>query len=467
MSRRKNKTDQQFREQLRHFEEGPPDQVWHGIASALHSDKRKRQVLWVSRIAASIAVLLALGTTWFLLREPPENQLVTRETQEAGTRDETGTTKTEIRTTMAVIPDTMAVIPDDKAVIPVTRAEIPEITGEMNDQTEGNLADADYADYAEVVPGDRPYMDQLKTVPPRSATGLQTDYPVTLLAVYYPSIIPDESEGIDVFDEWGDDRKTSHDKWGVGTQVSPIYSYRNLEVSDGSASGASYYNDVEDGIVSYAGGVNVHYAPLKRLSVQSGLYYSNMGMKVGNAYYASVDKRSSLMDETSTIQASINNSTGIIETQQGLDYAIAANPAPQPGWELGSQNAMASSLDAPQGEILQQFQYLELPLILRYRVIDRRLGFHFLGGLSSNFLVGNSAYYQEGGNKEQIGTTGNLRPVNYSSVVGMGVDYSISKRFHINLEPTFRYYLNSINTGSVIQSHPYTIGIFTGLLYTF
>jgi len=466
MNRRKNKTDQQFRDQLRHFEAAPPDQVWDGIASTLHADKRKRRILWISRMAASVAVLLALGTTWFLLREPPETQLVTRETQEAGTREETGIIKSEI---------------------PDTRSEVPEINRALNarttsqesniQETEVNLADADIPSAnvgiltdAEVVPGGQPYLDPLKTVSPRSAKSLQTDYTDrgSLLAVtYHPSTLPGENVGIDVFDEWGDDRKTSHDKWGVGTQVSPIYSYRNLEVSDGSASGASYYNDVEDGIVSYAGGVNVQYAPLKRLSVQSGLYYSNMGMKVGNAYYASVNKRSSFMDETSTIQASINNSTGIIETQQGLDYAIAANPAPQPGWELGSQNAMASSLDAPEGEILQQFQYLELPLILRYRVIDRRLGFHFLGGLSSNFLVGNSAYYQEGGNKEQIGTTGNLRPVNYSSVVGMGVDYSISKRFHINLEPTFRYYLNSINTGSVIQSHPYTIGIFTGLLYTF
>jgi hypothetical protein len=460
MSRRKNKTDQQFREQLRHFEAGPPDQVWHGIASALHSDKRKRQVLWVSRIAASIAVLLALGTTWFLLREPPENQLVTRETQEAGTRDETGTT--------------MAVIPDDKAEIPVTRVEIPEITREINDKTYGtefiireaevNLADADYA---EVVPGDRPYMDQLKTVPPRSATGLQTDYPGTILAVLYPSTVPDESEGIDVFDEWGDDRITSYDKWGVGTQVSPIYSYRNLEVSDGSAPSASYYNDVEDGIVSYAGGVNVHYAILKRLSVQSGLYYSSMGMKVGNAYYASLDSKNSFLDATSTIQASINNSTGIIDTQVGLDNVYAANTVPQAGLELTSQYARANSPNAPEGEILQQFEYLEVPLIVRYRVIDRRLGFHFLGGLSSNFLVGNSAYYLDGGNKEQIGTTGNLRPVNYSSVVGLGVDYSISRRFHVNLEPTFRYYLNSINTGSLIKSHPYTIGFYTGLLYTF
>ena len=93
MNRRKNKTDQQFRDQLRHFEAVPPDQVWDGIASTLHADKRKRRVLWISRMAASVAVLLALGTTWFLLREPPETQLVTRETQEAGTREETGIIK--------------------------------------------------------------------------------------------------------------------------------------------------------------------------------------------------------------------------------------------------------------------------------------------------------------------------------------------------------------------------------------
>jgi hypothetical protein len=466
MSRRKNKTDQQFRDQLRHFEAVPPDQVWDGIASALHADKRKRRVLWVSRMAASIAVLLALGTTWFLLREPPESQLVTRDTLEAGTREEKGIIKPEISDTRSEAPEISRV--------PNARTTSNESN---NQETEVILADADIPSAntdiltdAEVHAGGQPYLEPLKTVSPRSAKSFQTNYAVhgSMLAVtYHPSTLPGENEGIDVFDEWGENRNASHDKWGVGTQVSPIYSYRNLETSGGNASGASYYNDVENGIVSYAGGVNVHYSPLKRLSVQSGLYYSNMGMKVGNAYYATIDNRFNSMDKTPTIQASINNSTGVIETQQGLDYAIAANPVPQPGWELASQNVIASSQDAPEGEILQQFQYLELPLILRYRVIDRRLGFHFLGGLSSNFLVGNSAYYQEGGNKEQIGTTGNLRPVNYSSVVGMGVDYSVSKRFHINLEPTFRYYLNSINTGSVIQSHPYTIGIFTGLLYTF
>ncbi len=469
MSRRKNKTDQPFRDQLRHYEAAPPDQVWHGIASALLSDKRKKQVFWVSRIAASIAVLLVLGTTWFLLREPPETQIATREIQEEGIYNETDKSKT--------------IVPNDKPVITDNEIVVPEISRRINDRTTDtemivretelipvNAKDAKDAEYAVLVPAEQPFKDQLKIVPPKSAKGIQTDFtePGNLLAVtHYSSIVPDESGGIDVFDEWGNERIASHDKWGVGTQVSPIYSYRNLEASGGSASSASYYNDVEEGVVSYAGGVNVHYAPLKRLSIQSGLYFSNMGMKVGNAYYASVDNKNSFFDETSSVQASINNSTGIIETQQGLDYAIAANTVPQAGWELATQYARVNSLNAPEGEILQQFQYLELPLILRYRVVDRRLGFHFLGGLSSNFLVGNSAYYQDGADKEEIGTTDNLRPVNYSSVVGMGVDYSISKRFHINLEPTFRYYLNSINTGSVIKSHPYTIGFYTGLLYTF
>jgi hypothetical protein len=459
--------DKPFRDRFRHFEAAPPEQVWQGIASALHSDKRRKQVLWISRIAASIALLLALGTTWYLLKEPPGTQLGKLETQEAETREEGRESNAEVSDKEADTPFIKGEGPDGQTEMDVRTTARESILQE----TKVNLADAN-------IPSNRPILTvaagQNEAIPerltPMSATPLPTDFsdPEALLAMtYYPSTVPGENEGIDVFEEWGEGKPASHDKWGVGTQVSPIYSYRNLEAPGGSAGSASYYNDVEEGIISYAGGVNVQYALLKRLSVQSGLYYSSMGMKVGNAYYARVDNGSSFMDETASLQASINNSTGIIETQKDLDYAVGANTVPQAGWEVSSQNLRANALNATEGEILQQFEYLELPLILRYRVIDRRLGFHLLGGLSSNFLVGNSAYYQEGENKEEIGATRNLRPVNYSSVVGMGVDYSISKRFHINLEPTFRYYLNSINTGSLIKSHPYTVGFFTGLLYTF
>jgi len=187
MNRRKNKTDQEFRDQLRHFEAAPPEQVWHGITSALQSDKKKKQILWVSRMAASVAVLLALGTTWFLLREQPETQLVNRETQEARTREETGIIKSEV-------PDTRSEVHD-------TRSEVPEInralharttSNESNIQeTEVNLADADIPSAnvgiltdAEVVPGGQPYLDPLKTISPRSAKAFRRI--IQIMGLYWP-----------------------------------------------------------------------------------------------------------------------------------------------------------------------------------------------------------------------------------------------------------------------------------------
>jgi hypothetical protein len=49
----------------------------------------------------------------------------------------------------------------------------------------------------------------------------------------------------------------------------------------------------------------------------------------------------------------------------------------------------------------------------------------------------------------------------------MGMEYNISGKLSLNLEPTFRYYLNpfSVTTGTFI--HPYSFGIFSGVMYKF
>jgi hypothetical protein len=49
----------------------------------------------------------------------------------------------------------------------------------------------------------------------------------------------------------------------------------------------------------------------------------------------------------------------------------------------------------------------------------------------------------------------------------MGMEYNLSDKLSLNLEPTFRYYLNpfSVTTGSFI--HPYSFGIFSGVSYKF
>ena len=273
-------------------------------------------------------------------------------------------------------------------------------------------------------------------------------------------------QGIDVFEEFGEEGFSKYDRWAVGGQVSPVYSYRNLDVSADASVTTGYLNDIESGIVSYAAGVNINYSPAKRLSLQSGLYYSRMGMTVGNTYLASVDKVLT-GGNFPPAQASIANSSGQIELGGQKTDALFSDALRETSKDASSYYNTGNTSGATEGEILQHFEYIEVPMILRYRLVDRRLGFNLLGGLSTNFLVGSNAYFQQGDDREYIGTTGDLKTVNYSSVLGVGLQFSIKPNFHINMEPTFRYYLNSINTGSGIGSHPYSLGFYTGISYSF
>jgi hypothetical protein len=82
-------------------------------------------------------------------------------------------------------------------------------------------------------------------------------------------------------------------------------------------------------------------------------------------------------------------------------------------------------------------------------------------------LVHNTVTTTLDGNIYTVGDTKGLNPLSLSSSLGMGMEYNISNKLSLNLEPTFRYYLNpfSVTTGSFV--HPYTFGIFSGVSYKF
>ena len=126
-----------------------------------------------------------------------------------------------------------------------------------------------------------------------------------------------------------------------------------------------------------------------------------------------------------------------------------------------------ASLQPVNSSLNQNFSYLEFPVILRYKIVDKTIGINLIGGLSYNLLVHNSVYTTLDGKIYPVGDTKGLNPLNLSSSLGMGMEYNISGKLSLNLEPTFRYYLNpfSVTTGSFI--HPYSFGIFSGVSYKF
>jgi len=57
--------------------------------------------------------------------------------------------------------------------------------------------------------------------------------------------------------------------------------------------------------------------------------------------------------------------------------------------------------------------------------------------------------------------------ISFSSSVGMGMEYSFSGNFSFNLEPTLRYYINPFSPVAGVKIHPYSFGLFSGLIYKF
>jgi hypothetical protein len=108
-----------------------------------------------------------------------------------------------------------------------------------------------------------------------------------------------------------------------------------------------------------------------------------------------------------------------------------------------------------------------MPFILRYKMIDRSIDFNLIGGVSYNLLVNNSVYTYVNGSKYPVGETGGLNPFMLSSSLGMGMEYNLTQKISLNLEPMFRYYLNPFSEAPGIKTHPYSFGVFSGLSFRF
>ena len=56
--------------------------------------------------------------------------------------------------------------------------------------------------------------------------------------------------------------------------------------------------------------------------------------------------------------------------------------------------------------------------------------------------------------------------MSYSANLGLGLNYNVSKKVKVNLEPMFKYQINTFNN-SAGDFKPYFIGVYTGLSYKF
>ncbi len=258
--------------------------------------------------------------------------------------------------------------------------------------------------------------------------------------------IAEEKEDID--SEKTKKQKPEH-RWNVAPNVAPVY-YSSL--GNGSSIDPSFADNPQKGDVNMSYGVQVSYALNKRLSVRTGvnnvdLSYSTTGIEVGTGPVAlalsSVDYGARQVVVTAADKGSFANAT--------------------PSNGFGDITPKSTQGDA---RLIQNLNYYEVPVELKYAVINNKFGVNVIGGLSTLFLGNNEISVKADNFNTVLGDANNLSTVSFSTNVGLGLDYKLSKKFTFNIEPMFKYQLNPY-TDSSVDFKPYYLGVYSGLSFKF
>ena len=428
-----------FRNGLRDYEVLPPVDVWNSIVPTIR--KKQRSVIFL-RSAALIAVLLSVS---FLAYRWSREVSVLIRNPVIALNEESFTVKdnsNDINKTVNTADNNQSrILQNDKVSDEYPVSDISD-TGNMPSAVPGTVTEVKNPELN----------DKLM-------------FPSTINAFKGLNYKTYNSGGgyTDPLMPANDVLKEKTNRWSVMAMASPTY-YLRPESAGNEVS--NQISSSEQSRISYSGGVGFAYKISKKISIQSGLYYSSIGNEVDgiNSFagfrqydYTKGDHNFEVLTSSGRIYTE-NTDVFLRDNSGDRVLTLYTNDVFDPA------KANLSYLD---NSLFQNFSYLEMPVILRYKVIDKSIDFNLIGGFSYNLLVSNSVHAVIDGSKYNIGKTAGLNPLMISSSLGMGMEYNLSDRFSVNLEPTFRYYINPFGELSGITAHPYSFGVFSGLSYKF
>ncbi|MGO4919870.1 outer membrane beta-barrel protein [Maribacter spongiicola] len=248
--------------------------------------------------------------------------------------------------------------------------------------------------------------------------------------------------------------KVANNRWSAGPNVAPVY-FNAL--GEGSPVNSIFSPNAKSGNVNMSYGVSLAYAVTKKLTIRSGINKVDYGYDTEDVAFSSSSGLASKNSQLTTI-----------------DYAETSNTLTISSKVVASDkfSTISSALDVTaksptrEGYMSQQFGYIELPVELNYALIDKKFGVNLIGGVSSLFLIDNTVSLTSGELTTEIGEANNINDLNFSANMGLGVNYNFSQKVRFNIEPIFKYQLNTFSDVNG-TFRPYSVGVYSGLTFQF
>ncbi|WP_338357708.1 hypothetical protein [Yeosuana marina] len=250
-----------------------------------------------------------------------------------------------------------------------------------------------------------------------------------------------------------EEENSSNSKWSLTPNAAPVY-FNSL--GKGSSLDSQFNNNSKSGEVNMSYGVIAGYTIAKNLKIRSGINKVNLGYNTNDVV--------------------VFESIGAIRSSSSIKNIAPAKPAlsndgAAPQLSIVSEESLNASksnsfIKTSNTSINQSLGYIEIPLEIEYTLINKKIGVNVIGGFSSFFLNNNKLYSEFNGERTLIGKATNLNTISYSANFGLGLNYKMTKKFELNLEPLFKYQINTFNNTSG-NFKPYIIGVYTGIGFKF
>jgi hypothetical protein len=429
-----------FRNGLKDYEVLPPPEVWDNIHPVL---KRKQIPFLVLRAAASVTVLLSIS------------YLAYRWSREVTTGLDDSVMALNIQATDAVFSPSRDL---PLINVPVAKTKVQKSSGALIQDIQAYNTTPETE---KITSPENVFLRETNISPDKAVLSLRGTLVASLKPLQKKSI---EILPVDMIYMPENSAINKTERWSVSAMASPTYYSKFISGSDAVS---KQLMASEQNLSSYTGGVVFSYKISKKFSIQSGIYYSSVGqMLEGINSYGGFQKYDYTKGDHNF---EILTTNGTIFTKNADVFLASPGPVERilTAYTNDVFDPKKASLQYINNNLHQNFSYLELPVIMKYKFVDKLIDLNLIGGLSYNMLVSNSVFTLVNGVKYPVGTTEGLNPVSLSSTLGMGMEYNLSDKLSLNLEPTIRYYLNPYTQMTVAKVHPYSFGIFSGLSYKF
>ena len=403
----------------------PPEDSWENILSQLPPKKAKRRLvpIWVQLggVAAAVALLLTLYSKSSFFTEKEKGVQVVYESGEFNFETEDASVKfQEVMKESQILLQALILqheLQDKQKNIAEINSEVKaEVKAEVKKEASGNnaipglqLREMEKAEVAERTGSEESSDDNISEEISGSGTSEELASALALAQKEEPAAPPKSDE--------------FQQKFKLSTRVAPVY-FNNF--GNGNVVNNGFSEKEASGEVTISYGVSVAYAVTKNINIRGGINKVNL--------------------EYHTRQVSFNEVAGISS--------------------YGGKMIQATTLASPSNGTLQQkMGFLEVPLELEYFLIDNNFSLSIIGGGSMLFLEKNNLSLSLPGEEANLGGANHMNKLSYTTNLGLGLGYNLSKQLQLSVEPVVKFQMNTFKDSG--GQKPYFFGLYSGFSYRF